>query len=111
MNPGDLLCNRYRIERALAAGGFGETYLAIDLYLPSKPQVVVKHLKPLNNDPATLQIAQRMFEAEAKVLEELGKNSDRIPTLYTYFEDKIKKQVNRMAEEHSRIYSQRTMAR
>jgi serine/threonine protein kinase len=104
MNPGDLLCSRYRIEKALAAGGFGETYLAIDLHLPSKPQVVVKHLKPQNNDPATLQIAQRMFEAEAKVLEELGKNSDRIPTLYTYFEDKIEKRINGMIERHSEFY-------
>jgi eukaryotic-like serine/threonine-protein kinase len=104
MKPGDLLCNRYQIEKALAAGGFGETYLAIDLHLPSKPQVVVKHLKPLKNDPVTLQIAQRLFEAEAKVLEELGKNSKRIPTLYTYFEDKIEKQINQMVERHSEFY-------
>jgi eukaryotic-like serine/threonine-protein kinase len=104
MNPGDLLCNRYQIEKALAAGSFGETYLAIDLHLPSKPQVVVKHLKPLNNDPATLQNAQRLFESEAKVLEELGKKSDRIPTLYTYFEDKIEKRINRMIERHSEFY-------
>ncbi len=44
MNLGDLLRNRYRIEKALAAGGFGETYLAIDLDYPGQRQVVVIQL-------------------------------------------------------------------
>jgi eukaryotic-like serine/threonine-protein kinase len=87
MYPGDLLRNRYRIEKALAAGGFGETYLAIDLDYPSQRQVVVKHLKPAQSDPKTLEIARRLFEAEAKVLAELGETSDRLPALYAYFEE------------------------
>jgi eukaryotic-like serine/threonine-protein kinase len=87
MNPGDLLRNRYRIEKALAAGGFGETYLAIDLDYPGQRQVVVKHLKPASNDPGTLQIARRLFESEAQVLAELGETSDRLPALYAYFEE------------------------
>jgi serine/threonine protein kinase len=36
MNSGDLLRNRYRIEKALATGGFGETYLAIDRDYPDQ---------------------------------------------------------------------------
>jgi eukaryotic-like serine/threonine-protein kinase len=88
MNPGDLLRNRYRIEKALAAGGFGETYLAVDLDYPGQPEVVVKHLKPQQSDPQTLEIARRLFESEAGVLAELGKSSDRIPTLHAYFEEK-----------------------
>jgi eukaryotic-like serine/threonine-protein kinase len=87
MNPGDLLRNRYRIEKALAAGGFGETYLAVDLDYPGQPKVVVKHLKPQQSDPKTLELARRLFESEARVLAELGKNSDRIPTLHAYFEE------------------------
>jgi eukaryotic-like serine/threonine-protein kinase len=87
MNPGDLLRNRYQIERALAAGGFGETYMAIDLDYPGRRQVVVKHLKPASNDPGTLQIARRLFESEAQVLAELGESSDRLPALYAYFEE------------------------
>jgi eukaryotic-like serine/threonine-protein kinase len=87
MNPGDLLRNRYRIEQALAAGGFGETYLAIDLDYPGQRQVVVKHLKPAKSDPQTLEIARRLFESEAKVLAELGETSDRLPALYAYFEE------------------------
>jgi serine/threonine protein kinase len=86
MQPGQLLCDRYRVEKALAAGGFGETFLAVDTHLPSKPQVVVKLLKPINNDPATLKIAQRLFNTEAETLEKLGKDNDRIPSLYAYFE-------------------------
>jgi eukaryotic-like serine/threonine-protein kinase len=87
MNPGDLLRNRYRIEKALAAGGFGETYLAVDLDYPGQRQVVVKHLKPAHSDPKTLEVARRLFEAEAKVLAELGETSDRLPALYAYFEE------------------------
>jgi serine/threonine protein kinase len=87
MNSGDLLRNRYRIEKALATGGFGETYLAIDLDYPGQPQVVVKHLKPAQSDTESLKNARRLFESEAHILAELGKNSDRIPALYAYFED------------------------
>jgi serine/threonine protein kinase len=86
MQSGQLLCNRYSIETHLAGGGFGQTYLAVDTHLPSKPQVVVKLLNPMNNDPATLEIAQRLFNTEAETLETLGKDNDRIPSLYAYFE-------------------------
>jgi serine/threonine protein kinase len=47
MQPGELLGDRYHIEKALAAGGFGQTFLAIDTHLPSQPQVVVKLLLSL----------------------------------------------------------------
>jgi eukaryotic-like serine/threonine-protein kinase len=86
MQPGQLLCDRYQIEQALARGGFGETFLAVDTHLPSKPLVVVKLLKPIYNDPDTLQVAQRLFNMEAETLEQLGKDNDRIPSLYAYFQ-------------------------
>jgi eukaryotic-like serine/threonine-protein kinase len=85
MQPGQLLGDRYRIEKALARGGFGETFLAVDTHLPSKPQVVVKLLKPIDPSPAMLQLAQRLFDTEAEILEKLGKDNDLIPSLYAHF--------------------------
>jgi serine/threonine protein kinase len=87
MPPGYLLRNRYRIEHRLAAGGFGETYLAIDEDYPDRRRVVVKHLKPQSNDPMVLETARRLFDTEGVTLANLGDKTDRIPTLYAYFEE------------------------
>lgn len=46
-----LLNNRYQIIQVLGAGGFGETFLAEDTYLPSRRRCVIKQLKPVINDP------------------------------------------------------------
>ena len=86
MHSGYLLRNRYSIQKPLASGYFGDTYLAIDRDRYQR-SVVVKHLKPQSKDPALLQIARRLFEAEAMALRKLGDLTDRIPTLYAYFEE------------------------
>jgi eukaryotic-like serine/threonine-protein kinase len=86
MPPGYLLRNRYSIQKPLASGFFGDTYLAIDCDYYQR-QVVVKHLKPQSKDPALLLIARRLFETEAMALRKLGDLTDRIPTLYAYFEE------------------------
>jgi eukaryotic-like serine/threonine-protein kinase len=87
MEPGYLLRNRYCIQQPLAAGCFCVTYLAIDYEYYRDKYVVIKHLKPQNKNPALLQIARRLFETEAVALKRLGDITDRIPTLYAYFED------------------------
>ena len=87
MEPGYLLRNRYCIQQPLAAGCFCVTYLAIDCEYYRRKSVVIKHLKPQNKNPALLQIARRLFETEAMALKRLGDLTDRIPTLYAYFED------------------------
>ena len=87
MEPGYLLRNRYCIQQPLAAGCFCVTYLAIDCEYYRQKSVVIKHLKPQNKNPALLQIARRLFETEAMALQRLGDITDRIPTLYAYFED------------------------
>jgi eukaryotic-like serine/threonine-protein kinase len=87
MQSGYMLRNRYRIQSPLSAGGFGETYLALDEDYPGKRQVVVKHLKPRSNDSAVLQIARRLFETEAMTLAKLGERTERLPTLYAHFEE------------------------
>lgn len=83
---GQTLGGHYQIINSLGGGGFGQTYLAQDMYLPGTPRCVVKLLKPQATDPQTLQTARRLFETEAKVLHQLG-NHDRIPRLFAYFEE------------------------
>ncbi|NET05295.1 MAG: tetratricopeptide repeat protein [Symploca sp. SIO2B6] len=85
-NPDQPLGGRYKILSQLAAGGFGQTYLAQDLHLPGRPKCVVKQLKPQVSDPQSLQIARRLFDTEAKVLYQLG-NHDQIPRLLAHLEE------------------------
>ncbi|MBD2446723.1 YARHG domain-containing protein [Nostoc sp. FACHB-152] len=81
-----LLNDRYQIINTLGAGGFGETYLAEDTYMPSKRRCVVKLLRPIQNNPQIYQLVQERFQREAAILEELGSGNDQIPKLYAYFE-------------------------
>jgi eukaryotic-like serine/threonine-protein kinase len=83
---GKILRQRYKIIKLLGSGGFGDTYLAIDIDLPNHPKCVVKHLKP-NSNPAVLQVVRRLFESEAQVLYRLGNDHDQIPRLFAHFEE------------------------
>ncbi len=87
MQIGTVLRNRYKINRFLGSGGFGDTYLAEDLDLPGNPQCVVKHLKPKHTEPAILEAARVLFDREAKVLYDLGNAHDQIPRLFAHIEE------------------------
>jgi eukaryotic-like serine/threonine-protein kinase len=89
MQPGYLLKNRYRIQKPLARGGFGQTYLAVDEDpdYPLRRRVVVKHLKPQTSNQKELDTAIRLFKSEAEALARLGETTDLIPTLYYFFEE------------------------
>lgn len=82
-----LLNNRYRILQTLGAGGFGNTFLAEDTYMPSGRKCVIKQLKPMTHDPQTYQQVKERFQREAAVLEELGENNAQIPRLFAYFSE------------------------
>ncbi|HBB31609.1 MAG TPA: serine/threonine protein kinase [Cyanobacteria bacterium UBA8803] len=82
-----LLNNRYRVLQTLGAGGFGNTFLAEDTYMPSGRRCVIKQLKPMAQDPQTYKLAQERFHREAAVLEDLGEGNNQIPRLYAYFSE------------------------
>lgn len=82
-----LLNNRYQVLQALGSGGFGETFVAEDTQMPSKRRCLIKRLHPVNNEPKVYQLINERFHREAAILEDLGSGSDRIPSLYAYFEE------------------------
>jgi CHASE2 domain-containing sensor protein/predicted Ser/Thr protein kinase len=79
-----LLSGRYEIIRSLSSGGFGVTFLAKDIQRPGAPQCVVKQLKPARRDETFMDIAKRLFQTEAEILEKLGSHP-QIPQLLAHF--------------------------
>ena len=81
-----LLADRYLPAKLLGQGGFGAAFLACDRYKPKLPKCVVKQFKPSSDlDADEVKLAQNLFEREANVLEELGKEHPQIPILYAFF--------------------------
>ncbi|WP_271251670.1 serine/threonine-protein kinase [Pseudanabaena sp. Chao 1811] len=81
-----ILRGHYKIVSHLGGGGFGQTYLAEDIDLPTHPTCVVKQLKPISREPFVLETAKRLFDKEAEMLYSLGSH-DRIPRLLAHFQE------------------------
>ena len=81
---GLVMLRRYRPIRALGSGGFGKTYLAEDVE-KFNDRCVIKQFAPNVQGTAGLQVATRLFEEEARRLQQLGEHP-QIPTLLAYFE-------------------------
>lgn len=82
-----ILVGRYLPMKLLGKGGFGAAFLGRDRYTPGFRQCVVKQFQPSGNLSATqLKIAQDLFEREAEVLEQLGREHPQIPDLFAFFE-------------------------
>ncbi|ELR97262.1 serine/threonine-protein kinase [Gloeocapsa sp. PCC 73106] len=81
-----ILAGRYLPQKILGEGGFGAAFLATDRHTRSQRKCVVKQFKPPTNlSPQQLKLAQKLFEREAQVLEELGDQHPQIPQLYAFF--------------------------
>lgn len=85
--PETLDHGRYQLVRPISEGGFGRTFLALDQQMPSQRYCVIKQLKPIHHDPKTYAEVLKRFKEEARALQSLGENWDRIPTLLAYFEE------------------------
>ena len=82
-----LVKNRYRVTKSLGQGGFGATFVAIDVSLPGEPVCVIKQLRPSNNHEKFLRMARELFEREARTLGQIG-NHPQIPRLLDFFEER-----------------------
>lgn len=80
---------KYRRIKKLGEGGFGVTYLVIDL-APHRNnrQCVLKQFKPAQIlDSETFKDMQRRFSVEAKALQTLGQQCDQVPKLYDEYSE------------------------
>lgn len=64
---GEILANRFRIDRYIARGGMGEVYQAADLHLHGSPLALKTLLPSLIHDP----LARQRFEREVLVAREI----------------------------------------
>lgn len=80
-----LLGDRYLALKVIGQGGFGRTFLAVDVADAAKPRCVIKQLLPRDRTPAQVERAAELFEQEVERLAELGQHP-QIPKLLAHFQ-------------------------
>lgn len=81
----DLILNkRYVAIKKIGKGGFGTTYLAVDM-MRKNSYCVIKQLEPATDNPESYRTALDLFNREAKTLAKL--DHPQIPKLLDYFEE------------------------
>ena len=86
LKTGDILNQRFCIERELGNGGFATTYLAVDQQSSVQRKCAVKQLQPKFNSPSVWESAKERLATEAMVLQWLGKHA-QIPEFIGHFEE------------------------
>ncbi|MCC5636651.1 serine/threonine protein kinase [Nostoc sp. CHAB 5844] len=82
-----ILDGRYMSTKLLGRGGFASAFLARDRRIPGIRACVVKQFQPAGDISSNqLRIAQQLFEREADVLAEIGREHEQIPELYAFFQ-------------------------
>ncbi|MGG6294805.1 protein kinase domain-containing protein [Leptolyngbya sp. AN02str] len=80
-----VLGDRYRALQVLGQGGFGKTFLAVDITQNPPQTCVIKQFLPVQQGESVRRKASELFRQEAEQLKELGSHP-QIPTLYAYLE-------------------------
>jgi len=87
LQPGQLLAQRYQVNKILGRGGFGAAYLAEDVRL-RRLCVVKQMLVPANRTAKQIEQLRASFEQEANLLAQLNQpGHPNIPEIYDYFFD------------------------
>lgn len=80
-----ILHKRYVAIKKIGKGGFGTTYLAVDMAQKNR-YCVIKQLEPATANPDSYRTALDLFRREAKTLAKL--DHPQIPKLLDYFEER-----------------------
>ena len=80
-----ILHKRYVAIKKIGKGGFGTTYLAVDM-AKKNSYCVIKQLEPATENPDAYKTALNLFNREAKTMAKL--DHPQIPKLLNYFEEK-----------------------
>jgi serine/threonine protein kinase len=79
------LRDRYQSLKPIGQGGFGRTFLAVDLSQPLKPRCAIKQLYPRQQGVGLQEKASEQFRQEAQQLAVLG-HYPSMPRFLNYFE-------------------------